>query len=59
MALNPNFQRRAQAELDAVIGPGGLPDFNHKTDLPFVHAIVKDTLRWQPVLHAGQDFIPF
>ncbi len=50
MSLYPEAQRKAQAELDAVIGPDRLPDYSDKVALPYVNAIVKEALRWQPVL---------
>ncbi|KAJ4496574.1 cytochrome P450 [Lentinula lateritia] len=43
---NPDAQRKAQEELDRVLGPGNLPDFSHADDLPFVTALVKEVLRW-------------
>ncbi|EIM84295.1 CyP450 monooxygenase [Stereum hirsutum FP-91666 SS1] len=50
MTLYPQAQRRAQAEIDAVIGEGGrLPDFSDEASLPYVGAVVKEVLRWRPV----------
>ncbi|KAK7031931.1 cytochrome P450 [Favolaschia claudopus] len=49
MLLNPNVQQKAQAELDAVLGLGQLPDFSDRDALPYVTAILKETLRWRPV----------
>ncbi|KAJ3519719.1 hypothetical protein NMY22_g13072 [Coprinellus aureogranulatus] len=40
---------RAQAELDAVVKPGYLPDFHDQSSLPYITAIAKETLRWQSV----------
>ncbi|KAK6985037.1 cytochrome P450 [Favolaschia claudopus] len=50
MLLNPEVQKKAQAELDAVLGPGQLPDFVDDDSLPYVSAIVKETLRWRPAV---------
>ena len=50
MALHPEVQKRAQAELDAAVGPHRLPDFEDRPSLPYISAIVKETLRWQLVL---------
>ncbi|KAI0712496.1 CyP450 monooxygenase [Earliella scabrosa] len=50
MALNPDIQRKAQAELDAVIGPDRLPDHNDRASLPYIDAIAKESLRWQNVV---------
>ena len=48
MMLYPNVQKRAQSELDAVVGNGRLPSFEDRDRLPFVEAIVKETFRWGP-----------
>ncbi len=53
MKLYPDVQRKAQAELDEVIGKNRLPDFNDRDRLPFIEAIVKETLRWLPVGPTG------
>ncbi|KAF5309455.1 hypothetical protein D9619_012399 [Psilocybe cf. subviscida] len=49
MAMYPEAQRKAQAELDAVIGPHRLPKFSDRSSLPYVNALVKETMRWQLV----------
>lgn len=53
MALFPEAQKRAQAELDAVVGPGRLPDFSDMDQLPYTNATVKEALRWHVVLPVG------
>ena len=50
MSLYPGVQRKAQAELDAVVGPRRLPDFEDRDALVYVNAIIKEALRWQNVL---------
>ena len=47
MSLYPDVQKKARAELDAVVGPERLPNFSDKESLPYVYAILKETLRWQ------------
>ncbi|KAF5309415.1 hypothetical protein D9619_012388 [Psilocybe cf. subviscida] len=49
MAMYPETQRKAQAELDAVIGSHRLPEFSDRSSLPYVNALVKETMRWQLV----------
>ncbi|OBZ67621.1 O-methylsterigmatocystin oxidoreductase [Grifola frondosa] len=44
---------KAQAELDAVVGPDRLPDFSDRDALPYVNAIALECFRWQPVLPLG------
>ncbi|KAJ6456449.1 cytochrome P450 [Mycena sanguinolenta] len=53
MALYPDVQRRAHAELDAVVGRGHLPDFDDKEKLPYLGAILKETLRWKAITPLG------
>ena len=58
MTLHPSIQTRAQAELDAVLGPGvpvgpatttRLPTFADRTQLPYVYAV----LQWNPAVPLG------
>ncbi|KAH8093203.1 CyP450 monooxygenase [Cristinia sonorae] len=49
MAQFPKVQRRAQAELDRVVGPTRLPQFADFGQMPYIRAIVMETLRWLPV----------
>ncbi|EMD35958.1 hypothetical protein CERSUDRAFT_53073 [Gelatoporia subvermispora B] len=53
MALNPEKQKLAQAEIDAVIGEGRLPTLADRQDLPYVNAIVKEVMRWLPTVPLG------
>ncbi|XP_006456158.1 hypothetical protein AGABI2DRAFT_77179 [Agaricus bisporus var. bisporus H97] len=48
MVLYPEVQKKAQAELDRVLD-GRLPEPDDYSSLPYVNAMVKETLRWQPV----------
>ena len=52
MCLYPNVQRKAQVELDLVLGER-LPEFNDRPNLPYLNAIVKETMRWQLVTPIG------
>ncbi|RDX53565.1 cytochrome P450 [Lentinus brumalis] len=53
LSLNPEVQRKAQAQLDAIVGPGRLPEHADRSNLPYITAIVKECLRWHPVLPFG------
>jgi cytochrome P450 len=53
MAIYPDVQRKAQAEIDAVVGRNRLPDFNDRESLPYINAMVKETMRWQLVAPLG------
>ncbi|KAK2467643.1 hypothetical protein APHAL10511_000498 [Amanita phalloides] len=50
MILYPEAQKKAQAEIDRVVGPNRLPDFNDQESLPYVAAITKEVLRWRLVI---------
>ncbi|KAI0269994.1 cytochrome P450 [Gloeopeniophorella convolvens] len=49
MVLHPEAQRRAQMEIDEVVGTDRLPDFADEASLPYVSALVKEVMRWHPV----------
>ncbi|KAK1230834.1 hypothetical protein PQX77_006074 [Marasmius sp. AFHP31] len=49
MVLHPELQVQAQEEIDGVVGSGRLPDFEDRDKLPFVNALLAETLRWNPV----------
>ncbi|KAA1465965.1 cytochrome P450 [Dentipellis sp. KUC8613] len=53
MTLFPEAQRKAQAEIDAVVGHDRLPNFHDRERLPYVDALVKEVLRWNPVVPLG------
>jgi cytochrome P450 len=49
MIAFPEVQRRAQAEMDAVVGRDRLPTFSDAPHLPYVRAIIREILRWHPI----------
>ena len=49
MLLYPDTQKKAQEELDSVIGRDRLPTFEDRPRLPFVDAVCKEVLRWRPL----------
>ncbi|KAI0310501.1 CyP450 monooxygenase [Amylostereum chailletii] len=53
MAVHPAAQRRAQAEIDAVVGRDRLPTFEDRASLPFADAIYREVLRWNPSTPLG------
>ena len=53
MALYPEVQKKAQAEIDAVVGPNRLPDFHDRPFLPYINAVVKESSRWNLVSPLG------
>ena len=53
MALFPEVQQRAQAELDSVIGRDRLPTLRDRANLPYVSALLLEVYRWKPVVPLG------
>ncbi|EIW58855.1 cytochrome P450 [Trametes versicolor FP-101664 SS1] len=53
MAMYPDVQRQAQAELDRIIGRTRLPDFDDRDSLPYINAVVKELTRWHVVAPMG------
>jgi len=54
MALYPDVMRKAQLEIDVVVGGGRLPTFADAPKLPYLRAMVKEVLRWRPVTPLGK-----
>ncbi|KAF8139542.1 cytochrome P450 [Mycena galopus ATCC 62051] len=53
MAVHPDIQKRAQTEIDTIIGAHRLPEFEDRPSLPFVEALFREVMRWKPVLPLG------
>lgn len=47
MLLYPEVQKRAQKCIDDAC-KGRLPDYDDYDDMPYMHALVQETLRWKP-----------
>lgn len=54
MMAHPEIQKRAQAQLDAVVGPDRLPTLNDRDQLPYIDAILKEVTRSAPVTPLGE-----
>ncbi|KAI0767200.1 cytochrome P450 [Fomes fomentarius] len=57
MAKYPHIQKRAQKELDAVIGSDRLPQISDQKLLPYVEAVMMECFRWNPILPLGLPHI--
>jgi cytochrome P450 len=53
MSLHPKVQIKAREEIDRVVGTGRLPGFQDRDSLPYIEAVVKETLRWRPLAPLG------
>jgi cytochrome P450 len=53
MSLFPEVQRKAQNEIDRVIGGGRLPNLYDRGQLPYVSALLDEVHRWRPVVSLG------
>ncbi|KAI0356538.1 cytochrome P450 [Trametes cingulata] len=53
MSCSPDVQRKAQAEIDAVIGHDRLPALHDREKMPYLNALVLEVLRWLPVAPMG------
>lgn len=53
MTLYPEVYKRLQEEVDHVVGRDRLPSFADRPHLPYVSAVIKETLRWQTILPSG------
>ena len=48
MIAQPDIQKRAQDELDTVVGRSRAPTSADAPNLPYIQAMVKESLRWRP-----------
>ena len=53
MAKYPHIQRKAQQELDRVVGSRRLPDHDDRDTLLYCQALVMEVLRWRPAVPMG------
>ncbi|TFY69814.1 hypothetical protein EVG20_g2995 [Dentipellis fragilis] len=53
LVLNPHVQRCAQEEIDRVVGRGRLPRLDDRPALPYVGAILRESMRWHTVVPLG------
>ncbi|THU99695.1 cytochrome P450, partial [Dendrothele bispora CBS 962.96] len=57
MSLYPDVQRKAQQELDTVLGHGKLPTFDDRSSLPYIDAIYLEVMRWHPAIPLGVQHV--
>lgn len=57
MACYPEAQEKAQAQIDAAVGPDRTPQWSDYDAIPYVAQIQKETIRWRPVTVTGTPHI--
>ncbi|KAJ3555508.1 hypothetical protein NM688_g2539 [Phlebia brevispora] len=50
MTRHPEIQKKAQAEIDRVVGHDRLPTINDRSSLPYVNNLITEVLRFNPVV---------
>ncbi|OAG34303.1 hypothetical protein AYO21_11550 [Fonsecaea monophora] len=53
MCVFPDKLKKAQEELDRVVGQDRVPDWSDEASLPYIKAVVNETLRWRTVTILG------
>ncbi|KAH8093138.1 cytochrome P450 monooxygenase [Cristinia sonorae] len=46
MVLHPEVFKKAQEEIDSIVGPDRLPDWEDRDSLPYLNCVLKEVLRW-------------
>lgn len=49
----PEARRKAQAEIDSVVGRERLPSFDDRPRLPYIEAFYREVMRWHPAMPMG------
>ncbi|KAI5118826.1 hypothetical protein M0805_009404 [Coniferiporia weirii] len=49
----PQYMRKAQAEIDTVVGQSRMPSFEDEPSLPFLKALITEVMRWRPIAPTG------
>ncbi|KAJ7447294.1 cytochrome P450 [Mycena galericulata] len=55
LVMNPELQKKAHEELDAVVGRDRLPTIADMNQMPYLRAMGRETLRWHPVDPLGMQ----
>ena len=54
MVLYPDTQKRAQEEIDSILGHGHFPQIGDVDTLPYLNAVLNEVLRWATPAPLGQ-----
>jgi cytochrome P450 len=53
MIMYPEAQRRGREEIYRLLGSSRLPTFGDRENLPYIDAILKESMRWHPAIPIG------
>ncbi|KAJ3504258.1 hypothetical protein NMY22_g17982 [Coprinellus aureogranulatus] len=53
MLLHPGVMRKAQEEVDRVVGRDRLPEWDDESELGYVKAVIRETMRWRTIAPMG------
>ncbi|KAI0791963.1 cytochrome P450 [Abortiporus biennis] len=53
MASFPDVMKKAQAQIDKVVGRNRMPNITDKADLPYIRALIREVFRWRCVGPTG------
>ena len=53
IVLHPDVQKSIHAELDATLGKGVVPTFQDVPRLPYLQAVLHESMRWHPSTPLG------
>ena len=54
MTMFSNVRKKAQEELSQILGDGILPTMNDCRRLPYIDAVIKETIRWGVLAPLGE-----
>ncbi|KAI1624196.1 cytochrome P450 [Exophiala viscosa] len=53
LVLHPAIQKKAQEQIDSVVGTDRLPSFEDREKMPYIEYIIQETTRWYPLSPLG------
>ncbi|KAJ3519541.1 hypothetical protein NMY22_g13146 [Coprinellus aureogranulatus] len=53
MLLHPEVMKKAQEEVDRVVGRDRLPEWDDESELVYVKAVIRETMRWRTIAPMG------
>ena len=54
MTLHPEVFRKAQDEVDRIVGRTRLPDFEDRGNLPYLDCVISEVLRYVHSVHSSR-----